>query len=973
MIRRLPSRLAVPVTFLIVATLSAAPAQGDGTQTGIITGLVLDATGTAIEGVEVTLSGARGSSFVLTDEAGRFRFPGLDVGGYEVVARLLGLSASAASVTVSQGRATELRLVLSPEDEAPGNSLLNAERIVVVSEPPIIDRSDPRVATAVRADFLSRLPVRRFYQSAALVIPGLEGGADGNPNASGSLRSTNLYLIDGVDTTDPTTGLFGLNLAYGAIEEVDVTTAAAPADTGRSSGAFVRVVTRSGGNRFRGSLEWLATDGSWNEPYVQEPTWDHLAADVSAANGAEELSQTVGLTVGGPVAADRLWFFVAYEDGEGAFPRPARDGSRWDDRLSSESFAGKLTLRAGTTGSVAAQVTSDETAFTLFSPFQRGPGENRVGDSASPIARSFVDRLTGDVYALERRGQEGSFARLAWNGVRGDRWTFSASGAIQDRRLDRSAAAARGLSGGAPHAAVTAFDLDPDDETDAQIFDYVLFNGVTDLGEERRERAQLHFDLAWYLEGEGVEHEIELGVQGFRTASTTNLRFPGQRVRDPATGTPVEGQLYIDIDLRSSCLPDGSGCRPFDPAEETFQPYQMFLFHARPSVETRAESYAGFLSDSIAWGRFQITAGVRFEWLLAKDDASRKLLDDETILPRLSVVWDSTGRGDTLFTAAWGRYAEPFLQQFVDSFRIPASFSGYSDYFWSFDDPSCDDRAPRDPLARCWQHSSTVELGPIQNAEPSLDLAQATVDEAVVGFERQLSTTTAVSLHYVAREWRGLWDNVLARQFDGDGETTRSEVRNLSAARRRHRALQLLVQKRFAAGWQLLASYTRAETLGNLFESTGLSDFADYGDESDVNLVHRYGLAPYDRKHQGKLFAHVAVPAGRVTLDFGAAVRYESGAPIQVERSEPLGRRFLTPRGSDRLDDILQADLAIAASTRVGSSSELTIRLESFNLTDEQRPVAVETLVDRSDFGEPRTLADLQAPRSYRISAAIRF
>jgi hypothetical protein len=198
-------------------------------------------------------------------------------------------------------------------------------------------------------------------------------------------------------------------------------------------------------------------------------------------------------------------------------------------------------------------------------------------------------------------------------------------------------------------------------------------------------------------------------------------------------------------------------------------------------------------------------------------------------------------------------------------------------------------------------------------------------------------------------------------------------VRNLPNAERSYRGLHLLVQKRFARRWQLLGSYTWSETEGNLFRANGRSTFDDFSELVATNVVNRLGPAPYDSTHQLKLFANFRVPLGWGDLSLGTATRYQTGTPYQPERLEDLGLRFLSPRGSLRLDDLFQWDLAATLEVPLAASVELEVKLEAFNVTDEQSRLDVETEVGTGRFGEPRSIADLQRPRWLRLTLGLRF
>lgn len=99
--RSVCAALGIALSLLAPVTLRA-----DGTQTGIIAGEVVDSTGVGLPGVEVTVTGPQGERTALTDVQGRFRFPTLELGTYQVTAELLGLEASATDVQVFLAKTT---------------------------------------------------------------------------------------------------------------------------------------------------------------------------------------------------------------------------------------------------------------------------------------------------------------------------------------------------------------------------------------------------------------------------------------------------------------------------------------------------------------------------------------------------------------------------------------------------------------------------------------------------------------------------------------------------------------------------------------------------------------------------------------------------------------------------------------------------------------------------------------------------
>ncbi|MCH9649039.1 MAG: TonB-dependent receptor [Deltaproteobacteria bacterium] len=943
---------------------------------GVLSGVVVDLEGNPVEGVAVEVAGSRELRQAATGSAGRFRFPQLSEGSYQVSADLLGLAASAESVAVYIGKTSEIELVLG-EDRSPAEGAASGEvedRIQVIALAPLLDPFDTRIGTVVRREFLDQLPVERIYQSVALLLPGVAGGEDGNPNVSGALRGSNLNLIDGVDTTDPTTGLFGLNLSYEAVQAVEVTTSGAPVEVGRASGAVINVVTRSGGNEFQGSARWIATNPAWNSAYQgPEPATAHLAPELFAANAGENrLDSTLGLTLGGPLWADRLWFFAAYEDGETSFLRPTRDSRLWDEGAGLESEALKLTWQAAASHSIVLQRTADSAEFSSFSPFDRGPAENRAGRQPTPLGNSLVNPIPGDIFALQKQSQDGSFTKVQWHWTRSQNSTFEMSLARQDRELLRGRLNSRGLSASSPHVVVTQFDPAPPGEEDIRIREVVLYNGLVDQGFEKRPREQGHLAVNHFFRSGEVDHEFLAGVDVQRTESERLFNVPGVTGVDRATGRAAQGQIFLDVDLRPRCVLLGE-CVPFDADNGNFQPLLLLNFWQRDPRHTRSRTVAFYASDSLSGKRWLLSGGVRVEEVQAKDDAGRRLVEDRTWAPRLGFKYDPVGSGQVLLSAQVGRFYEPFSHEYLDTFGRSEVFSGFTEYSWlgtlGFD---CSEQDPSNIDSFCWFPSDATGFLAIQPAEPNRSLRRSYVDELILGFERQLTSHTAVRLHYVDRRWGDLWDNIQRFDPSGVGRVV-SEVDNLPQAERTYRAFQLLLQRRYRAGWQMLGSYTFSESEGNLFRTDGLDTFADFAGLDDANLVNRVGPAPYDRPHRLRLFGNYQKPWKRANLSLGTAIRLDSGTPYEAIADDPFGQRFLSPRGDFTLPDVFQWDFSAVVNLKPSDALEVELKVEVFNVSNEQRQVGAVSELNTGLFGRPRSIVDLQAPRSFRMTLGLRF
>ena len=157
------------------------------------------------------------------------------------------------------------------------------------------------------------LPTGRSYQSYLQMVPGVmpdDPTSSGNPAARGGINysdiagnmgvsSDNAYYFEGINVTDPVTGTFGANLNTEIIQEQKVITGGIPAEFVGTPGLISNVITKSGSNRFSGSVNYFFQN---IEPDRRQ----------RARAGRRVLDQGQWLHVGGPIFRDKAWFFGSY-------------------------------------------------------------------------------------------------------------------------------------------------------------------------------------------------------------------------------------------------------------------------------------------------------------------------------------------------------------------------------------------------------------------------------------------------------------------------------------------------------------------------------------------------------------------------------------------------------------------------------------------------------------------------------------
>src|SRR4051812_8222336 len=253
--------LKVSLTLLVVLTLATAAFTQTGTTS--LRGTVMDPKGAVVPGATVKLSDpSRGfSREAATNDRGEYQFLQLPPSTYNI-------TATAANVgTVSQ---KGLQLLVSTPATVDLTIKLSASTTVeVTASAPIVNTTDATIGTAFSNEHIQSLPIQdRGAENLLSLQPGVtytgpsDNGVDANfdsrNGAVAGARSDQANLtVDGIDNNDVNSGFAftgALRTPVDSIQEFRVTTSNSNAEVGRSSGAQVVVVTKSGTNNWHGSL-----------------------------------------------------------------------------------------------------------------------------------------------------------------------------------------------------------------------------------------------------------------------------------------------------------------------------------------------------------------------------------------------------------------------------------------------------------------------------------------------------------------------------------------------------------------------------------------------------------------------------------------------------------------------------------------------------------------------------------------------
>ncbi|GAA0721921.1 TonB-dependent receptor [Dokdonella soli] len=305
----------------VIGSLFAASAAFAQNTSSSLSGRIVDASGHPVAGatVEIVHVPSGTSRTVVTDANGRYAAQGLRVGGpFEVKASgEHGDKADQPDVYLKLAEETTLNLTVAG---AAATATELAGITVTAAAPGAVFQADNKgLSTNVSKRELKLLPnPGRSIQDIARLDPNinLTNKGRGEISALGQNSRYNNITIDGVATNDSfglePNGLPSLNqpLSFDAIEEYNLSTANFDVTNKRAVGANINIVTKSGTNEFHGDAYYAYTNAK------------DLTSDEPAEFKGYNAKKTFGVTVGGPIIKDTLFFFLSYEDSKTIAPTP---------------------------------------------------------------------------------------------------------------------------------------------------------------------------------------------------------------------------------------------------------------------------------------------------------------------------------------------------------------------------------------------------------------------------------------------------------------------------------------------------------------------------------------------------------------------------------------------------------------------------------------------------------------------------
>jgi outer membrane receptor protein involved in Fe transport len=718
---------------------------------GTILGSVTDSSGAAVPGATVTVKNADTGLVrtVTTSDDGSYAAPELPIGNYSVSVEKAGFKLGVVTgikVEVSSERRADVTL-------QPGQLAQSVE--VLGEELPMVESTSNTLGGIVESKVVTSLPVNgRDYQKLIFLVPGVTGSPDqitdspgsfGIFSVNGARGRANNFLLDGTDMNDGyrndpainEAGVFGTPatiLPVEAIAELHVASNF-EAEYGRSAGAVVNVVTKSGTNQVHGSFfEFFRNNALDARNYFDNTTLPQNPFHNNQFGGS----------LGGPIIKDKTFFFIDYEGLRevGAQSTPSCVPTANDilanaptpgDPTSINAVAAKILAQKGWpapngTGSCIGNavdgpaVSSNTVLATPFSNNVNGgiikidhnfnkdnllTGRYFLGDSEQNFPLALVgggalpnyDTFTPTRVQLVSISFVSVMSPSALNEVRVG-WNRFAEGFFpQDRHFDPSTI---GLDTGASGAdlGLPRIDVSPFPQL-----------GASSSDARHRVDANWHYidNISW----KHGKHDIKAGYE-FRRTTVSQIfdsyfrgRIDFSSLADFLTGFPDGGFQY-------------SG----DSNRNTFE-----------------NSHSIYLQDSYRWSsRVTLNLGLRYDYYGLIQEKHGNFTnfnpltgadilvgqgrlyqpDYNNVAPRVSIAWDVTGHQKTVLRAGFGIFYDAYSQ---DMFEGHLPFNSFYD-----PGPAYSGHAPH-PISVAGTSGFALGTGPVFGTFPSLMSDRFGVDQ----------------------------------------------------------------------------------------------------------------------------------------------------------------------------------------------------------------------------------------------------
>jgi hypothetical protein len=876
--------------------LVTAPVLGQGL-TGTLVGTVKDPQGGVLSGAIVRVASPAligGDQQTTTNERGQWRFPSLAPGTYALTIEMAPTFASfrAEAIRLGPGATVEQDAVLG---------LAGVTQTVTVESTSSERQSG--LSSRFRSDYVDTIPTTRnsmfdLIRSAPGVSPTSPASRTTNSvSVFGSAVNENTFLIDGTNFTCPCQGVSRAEPIVDVIQEVQVQSAGASVEYGNMQGGVFNVVTKQGGNRFRGNASQYA---QWSDLTAQPVVLPVTRGTVPTSGYERERYRDFTATVGGPIVRDRVWFFGAYQYLRDYDSQPGTDPAFPRTYEQNKGF-GKVNWRASN-------------SLQLMSSFHE---EVWVNPTPPTLATPFVATTR-----VNARVPNSTFVQVTHTPSSSTMWEARAGRFITRQRNDpasgdRSTAPRRdqltGVSSG--NAATIG----------GPVIDRVTAKAVVN-----------HYRSAWL----GLDHALKAGVQIERGQHRNVTVIPGGVQYVDNGGAPFQA-VYRDPSITGGRFITSSvfGSDSFTMRNRVTIDAGLRLDHsAASSQDLPALDARGVETSSVING-----AGHLFTW--------------DVWSPRLGVSAKLTDDGRTTLRASYGRFNQGVLTGELDPIHpgitstttraYDAATGGYTTLV-SVVDPKRNlslDREMRTPNTDEYSVALDRELGTGLRASAAYIRKRG----------RDFIGWTDTGGQY-RQETRTLSNGMVVpvQVLTNATSDRRFLLTNPDGLFLHYDGVVLATEKRSGGRWQASGSYTYSKAYGTLvtsnapaaeaqFSTIARPAFLAFGQDPN-DLTNTPGRLPNDRPHVFRTTGSANLPFGLLAA---ANFQYFTGRPwaatAQITLPQGSQRILVEPRGGHRLAAQSLLDLRLSKSMHLGSGGSVDVLFDVLNALNDSAEEAVQT------------------------------
>ncbi|HEX8144882.1 MAG TPA: TonB-dependent receptor [Pyrinomonadaceae bacterium] len=297
---------------MLLLSALAVPSLGQVTG-GAVAGSVVDAQGAVVPNATVTLlNKATGQTLTTqTTDTGAFNFPNVALGEYTITIENTGFAPVTQELKVSLNQTATVNATLQ------AGQVTGTVNVTAASEA-LVQTENSQLTRSFETKQVQDLPIFGNQNQLAVLAPNVVERSAGVTGSGGSVGGTrprgNSFVIDGVDNNDASTTGPVVGVIQDAVAEFTLISNNFNAEFGDVAGGQFNTVTKSGTNEFHGSGYIYQQSERFNAATTGQKELLNTPLDQGGLlRKPRYRDQRTGLTGGGPIITNKLFFFSAFE------------------------------------------------------------------------------------------------------------------------------------------------------------------------------------------------------------------------------------------------------------------------------------------------------------------------------------------------------------------------------------------------------------------------------------------------------------------------------------------------------------------------------------------------------------------------------------------------------------------------------------------------------------------------------------